>query len=529
MLKILLPIVLVPIILCTVITFATHRYERAEFTYVNGPEPETLDPALLTGFVEGRIVAALFEGLTQYQPENLSPTPGVAKSWTVSEDLLTYTFYLRESRWSNGERLTAHDFLYSWKRALHPMTAADYAYQLYYLKNARPFNEGILTEFSEVGVRALDDYTLQVRLETPTAFFLDLTSFPTLMPVNRKCLETYGEYWTRPENMVCNGPFHLVEWKINNKIYMEKNPLYWDAQRVKLKSVDALSIESLNTGFNVYETGDADLLYGLPLSLIDILRGREDFHTNVFLATSFIRFNVTAPPFDDVRVRKAFDMTIDKERIVKYVTKGGEVPATTLVPPGMPDYQSPTGLPFNPEEARRLLAEAGYPGGRGFPYTEYLFNTSEANKDIAEVIQQMWKTNLGVGVTLVNQEWKVFLSTMKNLDYQICRGNWIGDYIDPNTFLDMFVTDGGNNRTGWSNRRYDELIRAAAGERDSNRRMELFREAEKILVVDELPILPVYYYSSLNMYRPDIIGIFPNVLNIHPWKYIRVENAGGSG
>ncbi|MEE9200425.1 MAG: peptide ABC transporter substrate-binding protein, partial [Candidatus Brocadiales bacterium] len=376
MLKVLLPIVLVPIILCTVITFATHRYYRAEFTYVNGPEPETLDPALLTGFVEGRIVAALFEGLTQYQPKDLTPTPGAAKSWTVSEDGLTYTFFLRDSRWSNGEPLTAHDFVYSWKRALEPMTAADYAYQLYYIKNAQKFNEGEIADFSLVGVSATDDYTLEVELENPTAFFLDLTSFPTLMPVNRKCIETYGDYWTRPENIVCNGPFRLVEWKINNKIRMEKNPLYWDAVRLKLESVDALSIESVNTGFNVYDTGDADLIYGIPLPLVEILRGRNDFHTHVFLATSFIRFNVTAPPFDDVRVRKAFDMAIDKGRIVRYVTKGGEVPATTLVPPGMPDYKSPQGLPFNPEEARTLMAEAGYPGGKGFPYTEYLFNTS---------------------------------------------------------------------------------------------------------------------------------------------------------
>ncbi|MHC4197949.1 MAG: peptide ABC transporter substrate-binding protein [Planctomycetota bacterium] len=523
MLKVILPIILVPIILCSVLTFATHRYGRADFTYVSGPEPETLDPPLITGFLEGRIVAALFEGLTQYQPKTLSPTPGVAREWELSEDGLTYTFHLRQARWSNGEPLTAHDFVYSWKRALNPMTAADYAYQLYYIRNGRAFNEGTLTDFSKVGVHAIDDHTLEVRLESPTAFFLDLTSFPTLMPVNQKCIETYGDDWTLPGNMVCNGPFHPVVWKINNKIRMEKNPMYWDASRVRLNSVDALAIESLNTGFNVYETGGAEYLYGVPLPLVEVLRERPDFHTHVFLATSFLRFNVAAPPFDDVRVRKAFDMAIDKERIVKYVTKGGQVPATTLVPPGMPGYSSPEGLPYDPEKARALLAEAGYPAGRDFPYTEYLFNTSEANKDVAEVIQQMWKTNLGVNVTLLNQEWKVFLSTMKNLDYQICRGNWIGDYIDPNTFLDMFVTNGGNNRTGWSNARYDRLIAAASKEMDVKKRMELFRKAEKILVVDELPILPVYYHVSLNMYRPDVEGISPNLLNIHPWKYIWME------
>ncbi|MEK7368577.1 MAG: peptide ABC transporter substrate-binding protein [Planctomycetota bacterium] len=523
MIKVLLPIVLVPAILCTTITFTTHRQNRAEFTYVSGPEPETLDPPLLTGFLEGRIVAALFEGLTQYEPRDLSPTPGVASHWTISEDRLTYTFYLSDTKWSNGEPLTAHDFVYSWKRALDPITAADYAYQLYYIKNAHAFNEGRLTDFSQVGVRAVDDYTLEVQLENPTAFFLDLTSFPTLMPVNRKCAEVHGDDWTLPENMVCNGPFRLAEWKINDRIRMEKNPFYWDTQHVKLQSIDALAIESINTGFNVYETGGADYLYGLPLPLVETLSDRKDFHSHVFLATFFLRFNVTVPPFDDVRVRKALDMAIVKEGIVKYVTRGGEIPAATLVPPGMPNYRSPEGLPFNPEEAQRLLAEAGYPGGHGFPKTEYLFNTSEANKDIAEVIQQMWKKYLGIDVTLVNQEWKVFLSTVKNLDYQIARGNWIGDYVDPNTFLDMFVTGGGNNRTGWSNRRYDQLIEAAAEEKDEDKRMEIFREAENILVADDLPILPVYYHVSLDMYRPHVKGVSPNLLNIHPWKYIRTD------
>lgn len=523
MLKVLLPIFLVPITLCTVITFTTYSHKRAEFTYVSGPEPETLDPALLTGALEGRIVAALFEGLTQYHPKDLSPTPGIATHWDISEDGLTYTFHLRKSCWNNGEPLTAHDFVYSWRRALEPETAADYAYQLYYIKNARQFNEGTLTDFSQVGVRALDNYTLEVRLERPTAFFLDLTSFPTLMPVNRRCVERYGDGWTRPENMVSNGPFRLVEWRINNRIRMEKNPLYWDAQRVRLSSIDALTIESINTGFNVYETGGADYLFGLPLPLVEVLREREDCHTDVYLATYFLRFNVTTPPLDDVRVRKALAMAVNKEAIVKYVTRGGEMPATTLVPPGMPDYQPPEGLPFDPEEARRLLAEAGYPGGQGFPNIEYLFNTSEANKDIAEVIQQMWKEYLGIDITLVNQEWKVFLSTVKNLDYQIARGNWIGDYVDPNTFLDMFVTNGGNNRTGWGDPRYDHLIGAAAEERDRKKRMEIFQEAERILVEEEIPILPIYYHVSFNIYRPYVMGVYPNVLNMHPWKYIWIN------
>ncbi|MDO8137065.1 MAG: peptide ABC transporter substrate-binding protein [Candidatus Brocadiales bacterium] len=523
MFKVFLPLILVPVIACTAITLTTHRCQRAEITYVSGPEPETLDPALLTGALEGRIVAALFEGLTQYHPKDLSPTPGIAREWRVSEDGLVYTFFLRESCWSNEEPLTAHDFVYSWKRTLLPETAADYAYQLYYIKNARAFNEGKIEDFSQVGVCALDDYTLEVELERPTAFFLDLTSFPTLLPVDRKCIERYGEDWTKPGNMVSNGPFRLVEWRINDKLRMVKNPYYWDADQVRLQSVAALSIESINTGFNLYETGGADYLFGLPLPIVQVLKGRNDFHTDIYLATYFYRFNVTRKPFDDPRVRKAFAMAIDKGEIVNYVTRGGEVPAKTLVPPGMPHYQPPLGVPFDPEEARRLLAEAGYPAGKGFPKVELLFNTSEANKDIAEVVQQMWKKHLGVEVTLVNQEWKVFLSTVKNLDYQIARGNWIGDYVDPNTFLDMFVTEGGNNRTGWSNPRYDHLIEMAASEIVTRKRMDIFQEAEKILVEDELPILPIYYHVSFNIYRPYVKGVYPNILNVHPWKYMWIE------
>ena len=520
MLKVLLPIVLAPAILCTTITFTTHRQNRAEFTYVSGPEPETLDPPLLTGFLEGRIVAALFEGLTQYEPKDLSPIPGIASHWNVSEDGRTYTFYLRDTKWSNGEPLTAHDFVYSWKRALDPITAADYAYQLYYIKNARPFNEGRLTDFSQVGVRAVDDYTLEVQLENPTAFFLDLTSFPTLMPVNRKCAEAHGDDWTLPENMVCNGPFRLAEWKINDRIRMEKNPFYWDAQHVKLQSIDALAIESINTGFNVYETGGADYLYGVPLPLVETLSDRKDFHSHVFLATFFLRFNVTAPPFDDVRVRKALDMAIDKEGIVKYVTRGGEIPAATLVPPGMPNYQPPEGLPFNPEEAQRLLAEAGYPGGHGFPKTEYLFNTSEANKDIAEVIQQMWKKYLGVEVGLQNKEWKVFLKETEAGNYQVSRFGWVGDYPDPETFLEIFQKNSENNHTGWYDAAYDELLLAAKKEKDGVKRLALLAEAEKVLM-NATPIAPIYHYVNYSLLSPNIEGFQPNMFGMYAFRYLK--------
>ncbi|MGR3309600.1 MAG: peptide ABC transporter substrate-binding protein [Candidatus Brocadiales bacterium] len=511
--------------------FGLSQDEKAEFTFINGPEPETIDPALMTGVVEGRLVAALFEGLTNYDPKDLSPTPAIAKEWHLSDDGLTYTFHLRKSSWSNGEQLNAHDFVYSWKRALTPETAADYAYQLYYIKNARSFNEGALKDFGKVGVMAVDDYTLVATLERPTPFFLFLTAFPTLQPVNRRCIEKHGDDWTKEGNIVSNGPFRLKDWKINQKIRLVKNPRYWDAEHVSLSSIDVLTVESANTAFNTYETGGADLISTIPLPLIDVLKGRPDFHSSTYLGTYFYRFNVTKPPFNDVRVRRAFTMAVNKEEIVRYVTRGGEKSATSFVPPNMPGYEPPEGLPHDVEEARRLLAEAGYPDGKGFPRIELLFNTSEANKDIAEVVQQMFKKNLNINVSIINQEWKVLLNTMKRLDYQLCRSSWIGDYVDPNTFLDMFVTNGGNNRTGWSNSKYDSLITEATNVgaihelplQTQNKRMEIFREAERILL-EEAPILPLYHYVSYNMFRPHVKGIYPNVLDIHPLKYVRIEN-----
>ncbi len=509
------PLLIFPIIILFILT-----NHEADFTFVNGPEPETIDPPLVTGSVESRIVRALFEGLTSYNPKDLSPTPGVAKEWKITNDGLKYTFFLRRSTWSNEEPLTTKDFVYSWKRALQPETAADYAYQLYYIKNAKGFNEGTLDDFNQVGVKAIDDYTLEVTLESPTPFFLNLTSFPTLLPVNKNCLERFGDSWTKPANIVTNGSFLLERWDINQHVIMKKNPLYWDAESVTFNTVKALSIENINTGFNIYESGNADLVSTVPLPLVDVLSKRSDFHSNTYLAAYFYRFNVTKPPFNDVRVRKAFNYAINKESIVKYVTKGGEAPARTFIPNGMPGYTSPKGLAYDPKKARELLADAGYPNGKGFPTVELLYNTSESNKDIAEVLQQMWKKELNIDVTILNQEWKVFLNTTKNLNYQMCRSSWIGDYVDPNTFLDMFVTNNGNNRTGWSNNEYDTLIKKAAVTGNSEERLSILQKAERILIEEELPIMPIYFYVSHNMYRENIRGIYPNILNIHPLKHI---------
>lgn len=499
-----------------------------DLVFANGTEPETLDPAIITGVPESRLIRALYEGLTTQDPATLAIKPGVAESWEVSPDGLTYTFHLRkDAKWSNGDPVTAEDFDFAYRRALVPETAAQYAYQLFYIAGAEDFNAGKLKDWAQVGVKVVDPYTIVLTLRARTAFWLELCAFQTLSPVNRKCIDTWGDDWVKPGKIVTNGAFVPTEWRMQDRITLEKNPYYWDKENVHLDRIRILPVDQANAAINLYETRGVEFMEEstVPRPLLDVLLKRDDMHRAPYLGTYFVRCNVTKPPFTDVRVRKAFAMAIDGQAIVEHITKGGELPAHTYVPPGLPGYAGPKGLAFDVEAARALLAEAGFPGGRGFPHVSYLYNTSQNHKDIAEVLQAQWEKNLGVKVELVNQEWKVYLNSQRKLDYQLSRSAWIGDYADPNTFLDMFVTGGGNNNTGWSNAEYDAAIRAAADEADPARRMEIFRGAEKLLVEDELPIWPIYYYVSLNLYPRHVKGIPPNILNLIDLKYVEVDRA----
>jgi oligopeptide transport system substrate-binding protein len=502
----------------------------ADLVIINGTEPETLDPAIMTGQPEGRLALALFEGLTANDPKTAASIPGVAARWDISPDGKTYTFHLRSCQWSNGDLITAHDFVWSWKRTLAPETASEYAYQLFYLNNAEDFNSGKLKDFSQVGVRAKDDRTLLVELHDPTPFFLDLCAFPTLFPIHRGCFEKWGDNWIKPGKLVCNGPFVLDQWRINDKIRLRRNARYWNAANVPLELVDVLPVGSPATALNLYLTGAADIIWDkglIPAYLLDVLRKRPDCHTFGYLGSYFYRFNCTKKPFDDPRVRRAFSLAVDRERIVTKITKGGELPATHLVPPGIPGYESPQGLSYDPARAKQEFAEAGYPDGKGFPKFSILFNKSGGgaagvNEQIAIEIREMWQKTLGIQCDLVNQEWKVYLNSMSSLDYDVCRASWIGDYNDPNTFLDMFVTGGGNNRTGWSNRPYDELIRAAGRELNAAKRWQIFQEAETLLCRDECPILPIYFYVGINFVDDTKWeGVYPNVLDVHPIHAIK--------
>ena len=498
------------------------RHEPADFVVINGPDPESLDPAIITSQADGRIVSALFDGLTRFNAVTAHAEPALAKRWEISGDGTVYTFHLRDGlKWSTGGRITAHDVVYSWRRAINPDTASDYAGMLFYVKNAEAINSGKLTDLSRLGVRAIDDKTVRVELTAPTPFFLELCAFWALAVVPEKAITQHGDQWCLRQPLPVSGSHTLEFWHVRDRVRLRKNTHYWDADNTRNNLVDFLPVEAPTTAINLYEAGQADIIWDkslVPIELLDALSQRPDYHKFDYLGSYFVRFNTTKKPLDDPRVRKAMALAIDKAGLVAKYTKGGERLANHFVPPGTGNYTSPSGPAHDPGLAKRLLAEAGFPEGKGFPTDfEYLFNSSEVNKNIAVELQRMWHETLGIQVKLRQAENKVYLAAQSALDYHVTRSSWIGDYNDPNTFLDMFMTQNGNNRTGWSNAGYDRLIRLANATTDPPKRNALFREAETILIADELPIFPLFFYVGINIYHPDRIGgIHPNILDIHP-------------
>ena len=496
---------------------------RADLTVANSGEVETLDPALITAQLDMRVAYALFEGLTVHNAAG-QPAPGVAERWDLSPDGLTYTFHLRRgAAWTNGDPVTARDFVGSWRRMLTPATAARNSYQLYYLKNGQRFNDPTsgLTDFAQVGVHAPDDSTLVVELEYPTPFFLDLCCTSGLLPVHLPTVERWGDAWTRREHLVTNGAFTLEDWRLNDRLRLRKNPRYWNHDAVRLRMVDVLPISQANVALNFFTTGACDLVMDkglIPVTLVGDLRREPYFHSAPFLGTFFLRFNCSRPPFDDPRVRQAFSLVVDKNLLVDKITKAGELPAASFTPPGTGGYQPPApGLARDPARARQLLARAGYPGGKGFPPFAFLYNTGEQNQYIGVELKSMFERELGVEMGLRPQENKVYIHTMSSLDYDVARSSWVGDYNDPNTFLDVFVTGGGNNRCGWSDPAYDAFIADAARETVPTRRFDIFRRAETRLVTEGTPICPLYFYQGIQLYDGDKLGgIQSNVLDEHP-------------
>jgi oligopeptide transport system substrate-binding protein len=664
-------VVLVLSLSIVALTLSKSTGRRADLRFVNGTEPKTLDPDIMTGEPEGRIAEAIFEGLTRLDARSLEPVPGVAESWDITPDGKTYTFHLRaNARWSDGHPVTAQDFTYAWRRLQDPALGAEYAYIMHVVRYAAALNthqdqatalagpipeavselaraypgaipaaavreftskqrldavlkgtpnrtlrafllresgdlpheeltalraellqegkrRGALYDEAKLhfgidgGVYAKDDRTLVVELVAPTPYFLELTAFYPSFPVPRWAIEkSAGKSWFLPGKIVSNGAFRLAEWNVGSRIHLERSETYWGRSGVKIQSADALPLENTTTALNLYLTGDVDWLPqgSYPMDLAPDLRKRPDFFIGPALIVYYFRINSTRKPFDDVRVRKALNLAVDRELITREVLGVGQTPAFDFVPPGIRGYTPPdTGISYDVEQARKLLAEAGFPDGRGFPKFGILYNTLEAHKKIAEVVADQLRRNLGVDVSAYNQEWQSYLQSTRSLDYDLARAAWVGDYEDPNTFLDLFTTNGGNNQTGWGNLVYDRLLEAAANVEqfvsapdfilqhahradelkrladDIRRnpdaaarlknmaalRLDLLSEAERVLVHDDFPILPLYFYVIGDMVKPKVKGFYTklvgsdgrersNLRDIHPLRSIYIDDASSA-
>lgn len=496
----------------------------------NGTDPATLDPHLATGTPEHHILDALFEGLVTPAADNPDGhAPGAAERWQT-EDYVHWTFHLRrDGRWSDGTPVTARDFLFAYERILTPALAADYAPMLYPLRNAEAFNTGKITDFRQVGVEAPDDHTLRLTLKGPAPYLLSMLKHYAWYPVPRHAIERHGRMtdrvspWTRAGHFVGNGAFQLKEWRLNHYLAVERNPHYWDAASVRLNGIHFFPIVSDATEERAYRDGQLHATQTLPLAKIPDYRSQPDCRIDPLIGVYFYRCNVTVKPLDDPRVRRALALALDRASLTGNVLRAGQQPAHGFTPPGCAEgYTTPRVLEFDPERARRLLAEAGFPEGRGFPELEILINTSEAHRVIAEAVQEMWKQHLNVRVGVRNEDWGVYLESQRKLAFSLSRAAWVGDYLDPSSFLTMWRTGDGNNNTGWSRTEYDALLDASAREGDPTRRFEILGRAERLLL-DELPVLPVYWYVHAWLKRPEVQGWPPSVLDSRCYKAISLE------
>ncbi|MBC7236154.1 MAG: peptide ABC transporter substrate-binding protein [Chloroflexi bacterium] len=491
-----------------------------------GTEPPTADPALASDTTSVQVDELLFLGLTDFDDKTLETIPELATEWSVSADGLVWTFKMRKDiEWVHWDpvnkkatkkgKVTAHDVVYGVKRTINPETASDYAYVDYIIKNAEAVNTGENTDVDSIGVRAIDDYTVEFTLEQPAGYFPGIAGMWVNRPVPRQVIEEHGEAWTEPGNIWTNGPYMLDTWEHENKMVMLKNPYYYDAKNVQIGKINWVMVVEASTAFAMYENGELDVA-APPLDDMDRVKADPQLSKELYIApqlcTYYYGYNVTKPPFDNAKVRQAFSYAVDRQKLIDTVTKGGQIPAKSFACPGIfgsvaedPNFQ---GITFDPAKAKALLAEAGYPNGQGLPEITLMFNTSEGHQKIAEFIQQSWKDNLGVEVKLANQEWKVYLDTLTEDAPQIWRLGWCADYPDQNNWvLEVFHPTKGANNPKWdpespSAKRFMEVTEQAAATADPEQRKKLYFEAEKILTVDEAIIIPIYYYTRVVCTKP---------------------------
>jgi oligopeptide transport system substrate-binding protein len=494
------------------------------FRYALPEPPGSLDPTFVRSSLDNLVAPNLFEGLMNFPEADGPPRPGVAERFEVSPDGRTYTFHLRQARWTDGEPVTAADFVYAWRRALEPATGAPYADILYFIEGARAFHDGQSKDFGTVGLRAADDRTLVVRLEQPAPFFPELTAFFTYLPVPRRAVEAHGTEWTRPGNLVGNGPFRLVADEPGRRLVLEKNPDYWDAAHVGADRLEVLIINDGATAVNLIETGQLDWsgLVDLPPVRLAELARRPEYRTDPWLATHFLRLNAKRPPFDDARVRRAVALAIDRDALAA-VVRGGNRPARGITAPlpGWPGVQGPA---FDPDAARRLLAAAGF--GPDHPLRFRLhYPNDELRRLLVQAVAGQLQKNLGAQVEPWVEEFRVYLRTQDQGDYDVSLSRWAGDYSDATTFLDLWTSGSIQNKTGWADGKYDGLVARAHGLADPAARTATLVEAEA-RVLDEAPIVPLLFGAKDYLIRPGFGGIGANSLGNHMMRYVTC--AGGS-
>ncbi len=553
--------------------------------YISGPEPESLDPQVGTGQVEQRIYLALFEGLVEYHPQTLEPIPAIAERWETNADSTEFIFYLRrDAKWSNGEPITARDFVYTMRRGLDPRLASRSAGQAFYIKNAKAFNEGasfvqnaedgeflidkesatqprltvpesekekaallkakpelqaiiegknlVPVKAEDIGVEAVNDYTVRIVLSQPVPFFVKILPHNFFRFVPEKAIEQFDRKWTQPGNIVSSGAFRLKKWNPYDEIAVEKNLNYWDAGNVKLKEIYFYPVEEQATVMNLYKAGAVDATYNrsVPRSWLFMMQKKRDYQDAFEASVEYYIINTTKPPMNDVRVRRAFALAIDKKILT--AQRRNSKPLSSLIPPGIFfGYPSPAPPEFNPELAKKLLAEAGYADADGnydankFPLEEVAitYNTSDGNRFFAEIIQSQWKQNLGLTVPLKNMETKTFFSLTTKLEYKgFARFGYAADYIDPYSLLGVFATAEGDNGTGWSNESYAKMLDTANQTLDASERNRLLSEAESLLM-SEQPIIPLTTTSTNWLKKPYVKGMYPNALTLHAWKFVYLE------
>ena len=494
----------------------------------NGTEPQSLDPSLANGIPEQELLQALFEPLVLNHPRNNGKyLPGVAESWEHNADYSVWTFHLRKNaRWSNGDPVTAHDFVFAAQRELTASLGAPRSDRYHNIRGATDYLEGKLTDFNQVGVHAVDDYTLRYDLTGPTSYFLIRLNGQEFLPENANSILKFGTIgqrntpWTKPGNLVGNGPFALSDWRENDVVVVRKNPNYWDAATVKLNEIRFFSIEDYSTMDRAFWAGQLHITLTVPLDKVPRYRREypDMFQVAPYLGVYSYMLNVKEKPLDDVRVRQALSFAVDRDAIIKNLLRAKQKPASGYVPPGIPGYATTNVVGYQPAKARQLLAEAGYPHGAGFPKINIFINTSEAHRTIAEAIQQMWKSELGINVGITNQEWKVYLDTITKHHFDVARLGWIGD-LDPIGFLDNLRTGSPDNIPNWSNPQFDALMQQSDQTGDPTARTKILEQAEQVLLADACAI-PIYWYTSTHMVHPTVIGWEPNVLDTHPWKFI---------